>query len=70
MWRNICQPPTPSSRAASTMSSGIALIAAERTVIAKPAWIQIMITIRKRVFHGWVSRNWYGVEAAARPGSG
>ena len=35
----------------------IALIEAERTVIAKPAWTQIMITIRKNVFHGSVSRK-------------
>ena len=40
------------------MSSGIALIDAESTVMAKPAWIQIMTTIRKNVFHGSVSRNW------------
>ena len=40
------------------MSSGIALIDAERIVIAKPAWTQIMMTIRKRVFHGSFSRNW------------
>ena len=39
------------------MSSGIALIEAERIVIAKPAWTQIMITIRKSVFHGSLSRN-------------
>ena len=48
MYRNIRSAVTPSSRAASTMSSGMALIAAESTVIAKPAWTQIMITIRKR----------------------
>ena len=40
------------------MSSGIALIDAESTVIAKPAWIQIITTMRKKVFHGSVSRNW------------
>ena len=57
MCRNICQAPTPSRRAASTMSSGMARIAAERTVIAKPAWTQTMMTIRKNVFHGSVSRN-------------
>ena len=32
------------------MSSGIALIAADSTVIAKPAWIQIITTMRKNVF--------------------
>ena len=34
--------------AASMMSSGIALIAADSTVMAKPAWIQIITTIRKK----------------------
>ena len=62
MKRNIRRPLTPSSRAASTMSSGIALIAADSTVIAKPAWIQIMMTIRKSVFQGSLSRNRYGVQ--------
>ena len=51
-WRNICTPVTPSSWAASMMSSGIALIAADSTVIAKPAWIQIITMIRKNVFQG------------------
>ena len=55
--QNICQPVTPSSRAASTMSSGIALIAADSTTIAKPAWIQISTTIRKRVFSGCVEQE-------------
>ena len=58
MWRNICDAETPSSLAASMMSSGIALIDADSTVIAKPAWIQIITTIRKKVFHGSVIRNW------------
>ena len=40
------------------MSSGIALIDAERIVIANPAWTQIMMTIRNRLFHGSLSRNW------------
>ncbi len=40
------------------MSSGMALMDAERSVIAKPAWTQIMITMRNRVFHGSFSRNW------------
>ena len=60
--RNMPQAPTPSSRAASTMSSGIALIEAERTVIAKPAWIQIMTMIRKTVFQGELMRNWWGLK--------
>ena len=47
MKRNILKPSTPSIRAASMMSSGIALIAAESSVIAKPAWIQIITTMRK-----------------------
>ena len=39
------------------MSSGIALIAAESTVIAKPAWTQTMTTMRNSVFQGSLSRN-------------
>ena len=39
------------------MSSGIPRIEAARMVIAKPAWTQIMITIRKKVFHGASCRN-------------
>ena len=39
-------------RAASMISSGIALIAADSTTIANPVWIQIMITMRNRLFHG------------------
>ena len=50
--QNICHGLTPSSRAASTMSAGIALIAAESTTMAKPAWIQIMMTISSSVFSG------------------
>ena len=42
------------------MSSGIALIAADRIVIANPAWIQIITTMRKNVFHGEFSRNCFG----------
>ena len=42
----------PSMRAASMISSGIALMAAESTTIANPVWIQIMITISSRLFHG------------------
>ena len=42
------------------MSSGMALMAADSTVIAKPAWIQIITTIRSRVFHGALSSNCCG----------
>ena len=42
----------PSIRAASRISSGIDLIAAESTTIANPVCIQTMITIRSRLFHG------------------
>ena len=54
-------PPTPSMRAASMMSSGIALIAAESIVMAKPAWIQIITTMRNRVFQGELSSHCWGV---------
>ena len=57
MYRKSLRPLTPSRRAASMMSSGIALIAADRIVIAKPAWTHTMITTRKSVFHGSVSRK-------------
>ena len=50
--RNIPKAFTPSSRAASMMSSGMALIDADRIVMANPAWIQIITTMRKNVFHG------------------
>ena len=40
-------------RAASMISSGIDLIAADSTTIAKPVCIQTMITISNRLFHGW-----------------
>ena len=43
---------TPSSRAASTISVGMPLMAADRMTMAKPAWIQTITTIRKKVFHG------------------
>ena len=42
----------PSMRAASMISSGIDLIAADSTTMANPVWIQTMITIRSRLFHG------------------
>ena len=39
-------------RAASMISTGIALMAADSTTMAKPVWIQTMITISSRLFHG------------------
>ncbi len=50
--RNTCHSDAPSMRAASMISSGIDLIAAESTTMANPVWIQTMITIRRRLFHG------------------
>ena len=41
--------------AASSSSAGMPLIAAEKRTMAKPACSQIMMTIRKRLFHGWMS---------------
>ncbi len=51
----------PSMRAASMISSGIDLMAADSTTIANPTWIQIMITMSSRLFHG--------VRTAMAPGS-
>ena len=34
------------------ISSGMALIAADRMVIANPVWIQIRMTMRRNVFKG------------------
>ena len=42
----------PSIRAASMISSGIDLMAADSTTMANPTWIQIMITMSSRLFHG------------------
>ena len=39
-------------RAASMISSGIDLIAADNTTIANPVCIQTMITMRSKLFHG------------------
>ena len=50
--QKICSSVAPSIRAASSRSSGTALIAADRMTMAKPVWSQIMITIRNRLFHG------------------
>ena len=50
--RNTCNSDAPSIRAASMISSGIDLIAADSTTMANPVCIQTMITISKRLFHG------------------
>ena len=42
----------PSSTAASIVSSGMPRRAADRITIAKPVWIQISTTIRKKLFQG------------------
>src|SRR5450432_279651 len=41
-------------------SSGTALMAADSTTIAKPVSIQIMITISRKLFSGWVSSQFGG----------
>ena len=45
----------PSIRAASMISSGMDFIAAASTTIANPVWIQIMMTISRKVLIGLVS---------------
>ncbi len=50
--RNTWNSDAPSMRAASMISSGIALIAADSTTMANPVCIQIMITMSSRLFHG------------------
>src|SRR5665648_1290840 len=55
MCRNMPSPLSPSSLAASMMSSGMALIDAERTVMANPVWIHTITMIRNDVFWGWLS---------------
>ena len=52
MRRNTWHSEAPSIRDASVISSGIDLIAADRTTMANPVWIHTMITIRRRLFHG------------------
>jgi hypothetical protein len=42
----------PSTLAASCSSAGTPLIEAESTTMANPVWIQIMITMMKKLFHG------------------
>ena len=48
-------------RAASRISSGIDLMAADSTTMAKPVCIQIMITISSRLFHGRSCSHGVGV---------
>ena len=50
--RNTCNSDAPSMRAASMISSGIDLIAADRMTMANPVCIQTMITISNRLFQG------------------
>ncbi len=59
--QNICHGVTPSMRAASTMSAGMALIAADSTTMAKPAWIHTITAIRNSVFQGPSSSHCCGV---------
>src|SRR5690606_21744424 len=55
--QNSCHGDAPSSRAASMMSSGTALIEADRITIANPASIQTSTRMRKIVFAGASCRN-------------
>ena len=49
------------------ISSGIALIAAESTVIANPAWIQTMTMMSMKVLSGALMRNcWVSKPSALR----
>ncbi len=57
---NIWNPVAPSSDAASSTSTGIALIAADSTTIAKPVCTQIMMTISRNVFSGGLSSQFGG----------
>src|SRR6266487_1786778 len=50
--RNDCQAFAPSIFAASVSSAGTPLIAADRMTVAKPAWIQIITTMIRKVFEG------------------
>ena len=47
-----CTSLAPSTRAASSSSDGTPLMAAHSTTMAKPAWIQIMMIMMKKLFHG------------------
>jgi hypothetical protein len=55
--RNTWNSDAPSIRAASMISSGIALMAADRTTMANPVCIHTMITMNRRLFQGWVSSH-------------
>src|SRR3954452_5218149 len=61
MLRNNRMPVAPSILAASMMSSGTALMAAESTVIAKPAWIHTMTMIIAMVLIGYLINQFCGV---------
>ena len=50
--QKICDGVPPSTRAASRISSGTALIAADRMTIANPVWIQIRMTISQKLLNG------------------
>jgi len=50
IFQKICQPLAPSMTAASMVSSGMPRRAADRMTMAKPVWIQMRITIRKKLF--------------------
>ncbi len=58
---NSRQPTAPSSAAASMTSLGIALIAADRTTIAKPVCTHTMITMSRKLFHGCHSSQFGGL---------
>ena len=67
--QKICDGVAPSTRAASMISSGTALIAADRMTIAKPVWIQIRMTISQTLLNGdsWMKPIGFGdVLAVAR----
>ena len=65
MLRNSRMPVAPSILAASMMSSGTALMAAESTVIANPAWIQIITMISAMVPSGNLVVQFCGVPPKA-----
>ena len=52
------------------MSLGMALIAAERIVMANPAWIQIITTISSRLFQNGDEQQVHRLEARATPATG
>ena len=67
MRRNTCSSDAPSMRAASMISSGIALMAADSTTMANPVCIQIMITMSSRLFHGRSVSHAHRLVAEALP---